>query len=317
MKLKIFVISFLIFLLAGYGFTQSKQHAFWLTKYYAKHKNNKKLESLIDMDLIKDSYEKTLIYQITLDYKDHHPNSQNYFPPVFAQYVKNKTQVSVTKEHVIDEIIEQLSKAKDFNYKNGEKDQVILSYKLDDYEEYLVYSKVNGDWKIISVNLPKISPVFQNRKIEIHGNTYGYIQGQKKIKEIRNNCMDKQCVLRWYQERLDFYNRVIFASSFGKLKDPMREKGTSQMMLIHNSNDLVCNEDYSYCSKEQFDDFYKFLQRQWDLTPEWLRISCGRYNTAGMMSSCIMGQTRAFMINFPQANVDWIYIPEQESGLGR
>lgn len=172
MKLKIFVISFLVFLLAGYGFVQSKEHAFWLTKYYAKHKNNKKLESLIDMDLIKDSYEKTLIYQITLDYKDHHPNSQNYFPPVFAQYVKNKTQVSVTKEHVIDEIIEQLSKAKDFNYKNGEKGQVILSYKLDDYEEYLVYSKVNGDWKIISVNLPKISPVFQNRKIEIHGTYY-------------------------------------------------------------------------------------------------------------------------------------------------
>ncbi len=147
--------------------------------------------------------------------------------------------------------------------------------------------------------------------LEVHGGTYGYIEGQDKTREIRNNCMDKYCVLRWYQERADFYNSVILASSFSKLKDPSREKGTSQMMLIHNSNDTVCNEDYKPCSKEQFNEVYNNLQKQWDLTPEWVRLSCNRYNTAGMMLGCIMGQTRAFIFNFPQARVDWIYVPNQ------
>jgi hypothetical protein len=87
---------------------------------------------------------------------------------------------------------------------------------------------------------------------------------------------------------------------------------------IHDSADTHC--DYqTECTDAQFSDLRDALQRQWRLTPEWLRAECASNSTYPTVEHCILSQTVDWLKSNPYAQAPWVnpnnYLPRQDGAV--
>jgi len=92
----------------------------------------------------------------------------------------------------------------------------------------------------------------------------------------------------------------------GEKKEASNPDSTgTPLPAIHNSSDTHC--DYSrQFTDGQFADLMGALQRQWNLTPEWLRGKCLPNSTYPSMEDCILKQTMLWGNAHPDATAPWI-----------
>jgi hypothetical protein len=83
---------------------------------------------------------------------------------------------------------------------------------------------------------------------------------------------------------------------------------------IVNSADTICGAPNRRCTDAEFPSVVAALQRQWTLTPEWLRAKCVGFRTFPAVEDCILGETVRWLGQHPGALAPWI-APEA-LGLG-
>ena len=72
-----------------------------------------------------------------------------------------------------------------------------------------------------------------------------------------------------------------------------------------NSADTHCDGQRP-CSDLEFDALTSDLQRQWAITPQWIRLQCGGNVTLPSMESCIAQQTRSWLGGHPNRRAPWL-----------
>ncbi|MGH9572451.1 MAG: hypothetical protein ACRD40_02820 [Candidatus Acidiferrales bacterium] len=95
----------------------------------------------------------------------------------------------------------------------------------------------------------------------------------------------------------------------------------SQLPAMLNSADTKCGNHYQ-CSEDEFNGVVGDLQRQWAITPEWVRLECTANATVPSMERCIMLQTQTWLGRNSNRQAPWVKREElgtvaQYAALGR
>lgn len=100
----------------------------------------------------------------------------------------------------------------------------------------------------------------------------------------------------------------------GKSRAPSASSGFTQPFAtstpfppVHNSPDTECAY-HRQCTDDEFVGLLESLQRQWGLTPEWLRSKCVANYTYPSIEDCILNQTVSWLNTHPHEQAPWINI---------
>lgn len=72
-----------------------------------------------------------------------------------------------------------------------------------------------------------------------------------------------------------------------------------------NSLDTTCG-NRSRCTDLEFNDMVSDLQKQWAITPQWVRSECAGNATVPSMEGCIVSRTRAWLGKNANRQAPWV-----------
>jgi hypothetical protein len=79
----------------------------------------------------------------------------------------------------------------------------------------------------------------------------------------------------------------------------------SQLPAMLNAPDTKCG-NHRECTEYEFNDVVGDLQKQWAITPEWVRSKCGANVTVPSMERCIVEQTRTWLGKNSNRQAPWV-----------
>lgn len=79
----------------------------------------------------------------------------------------------------------------------------------------------------------------------------------------------------------------------------------SQLPAMLNSADTKCGNQRQ-CSEYEFNGVVSDLQRQWAITPEWVRLECAANATVPSMEHCIVLQTQTWLGRNSNRQAPWV-----------
>ncbi len=79
----------------------------------------------------------------------------------------------------------------------------------------------------------------------------------------------------------------------------------SQLPAMMNSADTKCGNQRQ-CSEYEFEAVVSDLQRQWAITPEWVRNECAGNATVPSMEHCIVERTQAWLRKNSNRQAPWV-----------
>jgi hypothetical protein len=79
----------------------------------------------------------------------------------------------------------------------------------------------------------------------------------------------------------------------------------SQLPALMNSSDTFCGEQRQ-CSEFEFNGAVDDLQKQWAVTPQWVRSRCVANSTVPSMERCIVTRTREWLNENPNRQAPWV-----------
>lgn len=79
----------------------------------------------------------------------------------------------------------------------------------------------------------------------------------------------------------------------------------SRLPAMLNSADTKCGNQRQ-CTEYEFNDVVSDLQRQWAITPEWVRAGCSANVTVPSMEHCIVRQTQAWLGKNSNRQAPWV-----------
>ena len=82
------------------------------------------------------------------------------------------------------------------------------------------------------------------------------------------------------------------------------ESGTELPAMMH-SFDTTCGSGRQ-CTDAEFDVLMDDLQRQWAVTPEWVRSACAANSTIPSMEECIFRQTSVWLEKNSFRQAPWV-----------
>jgi hypothetical protein len=80
--------------------------------------------------------------------------------------------------------------------------------------------------------------------------------------------------------------------------------GTELPAMMH-SFDTTCGSGRQ-CSDAEFDDLVGDLQKQWSITPEWVRSACAASSTIPSMERCIFRETSSWLDKNSFRQAPWL-----------
>jgi hypothetical protein len=72
-----------------------------------------------------------------------------------------------------------------------------------------------------------------------------------------------------------------------------------------NSLDTTCG-NVRRCTDFEFNDMVSDLQKQWAITPQWVRSECAANATVPSMERCIVNRTRAWLGKNANRQAPWV-----------
>jgi hypothetical protein len=90
----------------------------------------------------------------------------------------------------------------------------------------------------------------------------------------------------------------------GNTTPPPIISGTALPAMM-NSPDTLC-AGQRRCTDAEFDNLVDGLQRQWAITPEWVRLKCRANATFPSMEQCIRHQTGSWVAENPYRQAPWL-----------
>ena len=92
-------------------------------------------------------------------------------------------------------------------------------------------------------------------------------------------------------------------ANLGNVTPPAIVSGTPLPALL-NSPDTQCGG--RRCSDGEFDGLMSDLERQWAITPEWIRFKCVSNSTFPAMEQCILQETKSWIGKNPNRQAPWL-----------
>lgn len=79
----------------------------------------------------------------------------------------------------------------------------------------------------------------------------------------------------------------------------------SRLPAMMNSVDTKCGNQRQ-CTEYEFNDVVSDLQKQWAITPEWVRSECAANATVPSMERCIVQQTQNWLGKNSNRQAPWV-----------
>ncbi|HKV46958.1 MAG TPA: hypothetical protein VJN69_02620 [Candidatus Acidoferrales bacterium] len=79
----------------------------------------------------------------------------------------------------------------------------------------------------------------------------------------------------------------------------------SQLPAMLDSADTKCGNQRQ-CSEYEFNGVVSDLERQWAITPEWVRLKCAANTTVPSMEHCIVQQTQTWLGRNANRQAPWV-----------
>jgi hypothetical protein len=92
-------------------------------------------------------------------------------------------------------------------------------------------------------------------------------------------------------------------ANLGEVAPPAIVSGTPLPALL-NSPDTHC--EGRRCSDGEFNGLMSDLERQWAITPQWIRSQCISNGTFPAMEHCILQETRSWLGRNPNRQAPWL-----------